>query len=369
MKEKHPNRTTLFFLTAALFSVLLTCIALSSCEFNSIVDSMETGANDVFLPITESTTTAPVSVITTTEAAVTTSEPIQTTTVPPVTTTQAPIYYNPLSALPCDKETSLTRPIGLCVNEEGFWRAPTADFVIEAPTAENGQRYLLLSSDVGCLDNAPAVSSIRPYLAALSHDFFGISVYCGTSDSGRPSDSFLYDTLDTASLSDKTSLRQAYDTSEFQKCIANEIALPYSVLPIGEEPKYAGSPSYYVSVPFYGGAVSSFSYDALSGIYTLRKAQAPQDVAPPSFTNLFILFFDSTVTSAKEGTVLTLNTESEGEGYYISKGIATKILWRRDSMTANLSFYLENGEKLQVNRGRSYLAMTDFSAKRNLVLN
>ncbi len=369
MKEKHPNRTTLFFLTAALFSVLLICISLSSCEFNSIVDSMGTGANDVFLPITENTTTAPVSVITTSEPPLTTTEAPTTTTAPPVTTTQAPIYYTPLSSLPCDKEVSLTRPIGLCVNEEAFSRFPTADLVIEAPTAENGQRYLLLSSDVGCLDNAPGVSSIRPYLAALSHDFFGISIYHGTSDNGRPSTPFLYDTLDTSLLSDKTAFREAYLSSDFQKSIANGIALPYSVLPIGKTLEYNGSPSHYVSIPFYGGATTAFSYDALSGVYTLRKAQAPQGATPPSFTNLFILFFDSTVTSAKDGTVLTLDTASEGEGYYVSEGEAVKILWKRDGATSNLSFTLENGEKLTVNRGRSYIAMTDFAAKRSLILN
>ncbi len=369
MKEKHPNRTTLFFLVATLFSVLLICILLSSCEFNSIVDSMGTGANDVFLPVTESTTTAPVSIVSTTPPPSTTTEPPTTTTASPVTTTQAPIYYNPLSALPCDKAISLTRPIGLCVNEDGFWRAPTADLVIEAPTAENGQRYLLLNSDVGCLDNAPGVSSIRPYLAALSHDFFGISVYRGTSDNGRPASSFLYDTIDTSLLSDNATVKEAYLTADLQKSIANTIALPFDFVSVGSAAELSGAPSYYVSVPFYGGATTSFSYDALSGVYTLRKAQAPQNTVPPSFSNLFILFFDSTVTSAKDGTVLTLDTATEGEGYYISKGVAVKILWKRDSVTSSLSFTLENGERLTVNRGRSYIAMTDFSAKRSLILN
>lgn len=369
MKEKHSNRTTLFFLIATLFSVLLITVSLSSCEWNSIVDSMGTGANDVFLPLTENTTTAPVSVVTTTVPPSTTTTAPLVTTVPPTTTTQAPIYYNPLSALPCDKEISLTRPIGFCVNEEGFWHAPYADLVIEAPTAENGQRYLLLNADAGSLDKAPAVSSIRPYLAALSHDFFGISIYRGTTDNGRPASSFLYDTIDTSSLSGQVSLREAYLSADFQKSIANSIRLPYDVAAIGNSAELSGTPSYYVSLPFYGGYSTAFSYDALSGVYTLRKAQMPQEATPPSFTNLFVLFFDSTVTSAKDGTVLTLDTAGEGEGYYISKGVATKILWKRDSVTSSLSFSLENGERLTVNRGRSYIGMTDFSAKRGLVLN
>ncbi len=369
MKENRKNRTTLFFLTAALFSVLLISSALSSCQLNSIVDSVGSGANDVFLPITESTTTAPVSIATTTEPPSTTSAPPITTTAPPVTTTAGPIYYNPLSALPTNKEASLTRPIGLCVNEEVFMGAPAADLVIEAPTAENGQRYLLLNTDVGCLDAFKSVSSIRPHLAALSHDFFGISVYCGTSDNGRPASSFLYDTIDTSLLDGDISLQQAYLAADMQKSIAHSIALPYDFAPVGQTVALNGTPSHYVSIPFYGGAATAFSYDALSGVYTLRRAQATQEVAPPSFTNLFVLFFDSTVTSGRDGTVLTLDTASEGEGYYISKGEATKILWKRDSVTSSLSFTLENGERLTVNRGKSYIGMTDFSAKRSLILN
>lgn len=369
MKEKHPNRTTLFFLIAALFSVLLISVSLSSCEFNSIVDSMGSGANDVFLPLTENTTTAPVSIVTTTVPTTTATEPPITTTLPPVITTAPPIYYNPLSALPCDKTSSLTRPIGLCVNEEGFWRAPLSDLVIEAPTAENGQRYLLLNTDTACMENAPSLSSIRPHLAALSHDFFGISVYRGTSDNGRPATTFLYDTIDTSLLTDKMTLSEKYQAADFQKNVATAIRLPYDFSSVGNTVSLSGTPSYYVSVPFYGGATTAFSYDALSGVYTLRKAQAPEGAIPPSFTNLFILFFDSTVTSAKDGTVLTLDTASEGEGYYISKGMAAKILWKRDSVTSNLSFTLENGERLTVNRGRSYIGMTDFAAKRSLILN
>ena len=77
-----------------------------------------------------------------------------------------------------------------------------------------------------------------------------------------------------------------------------------------------------------------------------------------AFKNVFIL----------ETKVKTINNEGRNSvdwsgndksvGYYLTNGTMQKIHWRKESETAQLKFYDENGKEIKVNTGKSYIAYT-----------
>ena len=49
---------------------------------------------------------------------------------------------------------------------------------------------------------------------------------------------------------------------------------------------------------------------------------------------------------------------SSSKGYYISNGSVQRIRWSQSSESSCLKFYDENGNELEINRGKSYIAYT-----------
>ena len=156
-----------------------------------------------------------------------------------------------------------------------------------------------------------------------------------------------------------------------QTGIAGSIALPYRFTAIGESTVPTAAPSTYASVNFSEAAATSFTYDHLTRCYTMRSCKAMEaDTAPlPSFANLLILFHDATERVTKDGCELSLDTNSGGSGYYISAGNMMPILWRRDPETSSLILTDSDGERLTVNRGKTYVGMTSFAFKDRMILN
>ncbi len=77
-----------------------------------------------------------------------------------------------------------------------------------------------------------------------------------------------------------------------------------------------------------------------------------------SFKNVFVL----------ETTVKTINNEGRNSvdwsgndksvGYYLTNGTMMKIHWRKESETAPLKFYDDNGNEIKVNPGKTFIAYT-----------
>ena len=356
-------------MAAMIFFLVILC-ALSSCELQSLATPQETtdGASTVYQPV-EITTTQEESPTT----AETTTAPLSTTA-PPTTTTAPQIsYYNPLNGLPCEGVLSSRRPIALSVKTAYGSQIAAADLVIEAPTESAQTRLSLVGNDYASLLQENAIASTRPHLASLANDLFAISIYRGTSDGGRESTRFLYNTIDTETMhleANEASLLSLIAEKGYQSTIAGSIALPYTLAGLGESVKPKKSPSTYVSIPFSDAAQTSFTYDSLTKSYTMRSCTALlQDTTLPTYSNLLILFYDATLRVTKDGTELTLDTEMGGNGYYISQGGVVPILWRRDGETSRLCFVDENGATLTINRGKTYIGMTTFAYREGLILN
>ncbi|MBQ2719305.1 MAG: DUF3048 C-terminal domain-containing protein [Clostridia bacterium] len=379
--KKHQKRQSIPYKTVfvSLF-LFVIAVLMVSCEAQSLVGNWRgDGADTVYhsLPVT----TAEVTTATTTAPPVTTSvatTTVPTTTAPPVTTAPLPPptpYYNPLTGLPCSASEAAARPLAFCVKEATGGVIGRADLVIEAPTEASATRLALLKAGGAALWGEVTVASTRPYLAALSHDFFAISVYRGTSDLDRESASFLYNTVDVSETpvkeKDPEALMAAIKAASYQTTVAGSILLPYTLSDIGAGvPPQEGS-STYVSVAFSQGATTSFTYDTLAGCYTMRSSSALSSAEGglPTFTNLVILFHDATRRISKDGVELTLDTNLGGTGYYVASGGHQRILWRRDPVTSRLYITDTDGVPLVLARGKTYVGMTTFEYREALILN
>jgi hypothetical protein len=248
-----------------------------------------------------------------------------------------------------------------------------ADLVIEAPTEGSTTRLSLIGTSHAELFENLTPASTRPYLAALSHDFFGISVYRGTSDNGYSSTALLYDTLDlsvTEIERNKAALLTALRDAGYQTQTVGAITLPYHLASLGETVTPAGNAASYAAISF-GSGITTFTFDAVRNLYTMRSsaALAPDGGTLPAFSNLLILFHDATRRITKDGIELTLDTELGGYGYYLSAGHAMPILWRRDPATSSLRITDGDGVPLTVNRGKTYIGMTTYEHREDLILN
>lgn len=367
MKKNAPTHHVSPLITAILF-FLVILLAMSSCELQSLTPQKTgDGAGTVLQP---SESTAEVTA---------TTVPHQTTTVPPAITTEAPVtttaprrYFNPLNGLPCEEASASRRPIAIAVKEASAAETATADLVIEAPTEGVSNRLLLVGTASETLFGCAEIASIRPYLAAIANDFFAISVYHGTSDRDKESFAFPYDTVDTKATAleqTEAALLNTIAAAGYQSTIAGQIALPYTISDIGVTVK-PQTTSGYIAIPFSDAAKTVFTYDSLTKSYTMRSCTAVRDdTTPPSFANVIVLFFNSTLRVTKDGAELSLDTNLDGTGYYASQGGVVPISWRRDGETSRLYFSDENGNKLALNRGKTYIGMTTFDYSDRLILN
>lgn len=364
MKMKH--RILLF--PAALMLFLLFTAGLTSCEFGSIaigIPRTTPPANTVFQPLDEPPVSGPQ---TNDEDSLQTTVTTKAETPPVTEAPKAQVFYHPLSALPVGKAVAEKRPIALSLDGSGLSALSAPHFLLEGPVESGKTRYLYLTCDDPSEFRRDEILSTRPYFAALAHDFYAISAYRGTSDDGRESTAFLYDTLDFSrpEIAD-VSLSVALKNTGFPKKITGGIALPYSFVAPGEMTEPGGTYSSYIRIPFFGGSSTAFTYDSLSHVYTLRAGA--NDRPAFTFTNVFVLFFNTGITTTKTGVTLSMDTDAGGTGYYISNGYAVPIEWERDTSTSALRFYAEGGRELKINRGKTYIAMTDFSQKTSLILN
>ncbi len=127
----------------------------------------------------------------------------------------------------------------------------------------------------------------------------------------------------------------------------------------GEDYIPAQLPASTATVKYSSTTTARFVYDAQSGRY--RKEQfgaAHMDAGNGqqlTVDNVFVLAVPTAVLTGVYKGLLSLDLSS-GSGYYLSKGGAMSITWRKGAYNEPLRFY-QGDEELAVNKGVSYLCL------------
>ena len=294
--------------------------------------------------------------------------PTDTPNDPPVP--EKPIYYNVMTGMPTDEEELLKMPIGFVQSSAlSLYGISGADLTVEFPTENGETRLLSYTTSYTSLWKVGSLAPTRDYITNMSNVFGGAIVSYGSDDivkytaidtskllldlSTLPGSYFLqntynvytsYDMVSSALLRAQNSLTQSTykaapfvfsDTKTTGTAKASSVIIPYSVS--GETELY---------------------YSEKTGEYLYFKAGAKrvdmlngQNIA---YTNVFVLFADSTTYEKANGTELVLDTTAGGSGYYISGGEMSEICWSTDE-SGQLVFKTLDGNILKVNRGNSYI--------------
>ena len=282
------------------------------------------------------------------------------------------IYYNPITGLEVSEEVYNSTPIATVLDPTApLYGAAESDLVIEFPTETDSSRLLVYNSSEEVLWKIGALSPTRNFISSMSNFFGGIIVSYGEDDV------VIYDAWDYEAF--------FIDISKYKDCCYVENTLyvytsenmidlakskagqdqlkrayksaPYDFLDDGEV-LGTGEVS-TVMIPFSESNETELYYHEKTGQYLYYKSgNRKMDMLSGKnvgFTNVFILFANSTTYEKSEGRELVIDTLSGGKGYYISAGKYIEFKWETD-VSGDLYFLTLNGERLKVNPGNAYIS-------------
>ncbi len=349
-KQKKVYRTTSFL----LLTVLLLTVSLVGCSQLSFVSDPGLGSG-------QPTDTTPDD---------------RPAIVPPIPT--PPVYYNRYTGLACDEALLSCRPISVCIgNFDGNRQKGLsfADIMIEAPVGGDKTRLWAILTDPERATSLSSVATVRDYMMPLASAFGTISAYAGTTDTvGATSTVYEGEHLDylhhnltstfqkesdgTLSTSG-TALRDAA-ISRGYSVTDTEIALPYSFPEVGDAYTPSGNRVRNISFRYSMANTIAFTYQEETGEYLKEQGGSahtdPENGRQLAFSNLLLLFHNVNYYHTSTDTTFSLDTKSGGDGYLYTGGGVVSVHWAYGA-DGTLSVTNDEGERITVNRGRTYIGM------------
>jgi len=294
----------------------------------------------------------------------------------PPETTPPPKYFNPITGLEVTEAVLSYIPFGFVMDTDSpLYGVAKAELNIEFPTENGTTRITSFSTKAHTLWKIGALAPTRDFITSMANLFGGVIISNGNDDILK------YTAIDTSKIH--------LDISEFNESHFKENALKiYTSTELIEDAyKMSGiNASGYKSAPYdfaeyevMGVSAAStvilpFSASSTTELYYSEKSDSylyfkngnlkvdmltGENIA---FTNIFILFADTTTYEKALGTELVIDTLAGGRGYYISKGLRTEIRWNINA-DGSMEFKTLDGERLEINRGNCYISY--FKASRS----
>lgn len=304
---------------------------------------------------------------------------------------------NPFTGMPVEDESSLlNRPLAVMVNnvqpalpQRGI---SDADIIYELPVEGAITRLMAVFADYKAMPDIGSIRSARHDYVELLKPFNPLYLHFGGSTKGKEAISqYEIDNIDgikyanlafyqdeeraktvarehtyfsNLSLLEKGIVKNEYQTtrSEPLKPLF-QFAKPEEN--IMEAETTANSAEQTVSVKLSSGCTATFTYNAQTGLY--EKGQYGKPHLDETYnkaaavTNVLVMYTDVGLVPN------TINKEidlSKGTGYYISKGKAIQVTFKKDSVDELLKAYrLDNSEEIIMNAGKTWvcIAPNDFA--------
>ena len=282
-----------------------------------------------------------------------------------------PVYTNPITGLEVSEEESNNTPLGFTLNPQNpLYGVSGSDLTIEFPK-EDGKTIMLSYTTKTLLWKIGSLTSTRAFISNMSNYFGGVIISYGKDDIVS------YPIWEV----DKIQL----DISQYSECYYKENSLyiytsrdmvmnalkqnsdihisgykqtPYDFVSEGNSVS-GTSDANSVIISYSDVDQTELYYSEKTNKYLYFKSGnrkidmlSGENIA---FSNVFVLFANTTTYEMSNGSELVVDTESGGLGYYISNGKMTEIKWLKDENN-NLLFTDLSGEKLLINRGNIYIS-------------
>ena len=370
-----------------LLIVMMLCMAFTACgEDENTVTGNE---NMVTLSPTPTVTPAPTEAPTPTEA----PSPTPTAT-PEPTPTEVPEAVVPegmvksrLTGLWIPEETAMYRPYAVMINnikvaspQSGL---SAADILYEALVEYGITRLMAVFEAQDAMADTTArigsVRSARHYYVNLANELDAIYVHFGGT-------TFAYDEIESTGITDVDGITGRFAAQAFSRDekiqAPHNVFLNYSIMLNDvfnssyrsewdsardkffdfyeqDTTPADGQKADKVTIQFSESVRPYLIYDKESGEYTRYQFGVVHNDAnndqPLAFKNIIIQYAKHYPISNE---YITIELEDkEGEGYYVTNGVAIPIVWKRNEAENECHYYDSEGNALNINVGKTYIAL------------
>ena len=289
-------------------------------------------------------------------------------------------FYHLLTGLETDLETSLKRPVCVCVDSSTpLYGISSSYLTIEFPTEYGNTRFLCFTDDAKSLGKLGSLAPSRGYISNLATYFGGVLLSYGTDDTFeyahntptgildfKATTGYCYTEYNSLVYTNGDLVNAFMNNSGVNQGATDPINLPYTFTDMDGVLVPDGKDAFNVAVTFSDISSSLLTYSEADRAYILTKsASLKNDLLNDkalAYNNVFILYANATTHETESNTQLIVDTYTNGTGVYISMGKQVDISWEKDA-SGNFVFYNSNGEKLEINRGTSYIAFAKASEK------
>lgn len=288
-----------------------------------------------------------------------------------------PEYLHYITGLEITKEESYKKPIAFVLDPTSpLYSVSNSYLTVEIPT-ETGTRLLCFTDDALEAGKIGSILPTRGYISDVCSYFGAILVSNG--DDGkveydkRPlKDGYLdladnigyhYSEYNDNIYTNRDLISALIKNTKTSTVKVTSPSLPYSFPEYNAEEIVCKLSAVNAKISNSTSDTTVFSYSEENKTYTVSKNDTALvdrlNSETLSYNNVFILFSDSATYETSEYTECVLDTNSGGTGMYLTGGKYVDITW---TVTENgLLFLDENGEKLTVNRGTSYISFVKSS--------
>lgn len=232
-----------------------------------------------------------------------------------------------------------------------------ADIIFEVPVNQDCTALLAIYPSV---DNLPDISNVcaeRESFNQIAVGFDSICLYNGLHESAAIDAEANGFNLNSAAISGEAVPELLREKGIRLERNTSKQAFPFyygTYLPASTD---AGE----VKIDFGLEMYSNFKYSPDEGIYykfnkDKRHIDGDTDTQL-SFTNIFIFETEIREIDAGGNNWLNFRGGTKYNGFYVSKGGQQRISWYKADESADIELFDENGDKLTVNTGKSYVAV------------
>lgn len=289
-----------------------------------------------------------------------------------------PKYYHQITGLETNIETSLKRPLCICLeSSQPLYGVSSSYLTIEFPTEYGNTRLLCFTDEAKTLGKIGSLAPSRGYISNLASYFGGILLSYGNDDTFKydfesPSNKLDFEDTSGYCYSEYNSfvytngdLVNAFlNNSSVNQTNSDKISLPYVFSNVEESFDIQGESAISISVGYGDGNTTQLGYLPSDESYVFTKDSGIKNDLlndkPLKYENVFILYANSTTHETESSTQMILDTYTNGKGVYAYHGKYIEITWERDASGA-LVFYNADGEILTVDRGTSYISFVKSS--------
>ncbi len=318
-----------------------------------------------------------------------------------------PDFINPLTGLSCSESASKQRPVAMTINnihlaipQEGIAKA---DLIYEC-NAEGGiTRLLCFFQNYKSLEQTGSVRSVREYFIDFAQNHDALLFHAGGSEEaysqlaqrnidnfdgvrmGYLGNSYYRDNWRINNMGYEHSLmikgegilsaiqkKAAATGKTIRTDLKEDFKSPFNFVKFGTSAELNGSEAKCVYLPFSTYQHPYLKYDAESNTYKRWQYNEPHiDKATGEqlkFTNILVLFCYQSGAVDSYGHI-NVDFTGTGEGYYITGGQKIDIKYTKADGDTPMKLYNKDGSPLEINRGKTYVAVMGNSAKGQVQLN